>query len=193
MITLDEFTKKELRKKGLTLRNQMSHNEVTVLSKKIIEEIKKQVNFTNYQVLGFYMPLGNEVDLRPLITQLIALGKTAVIPKVHDQYTMDFYPIKTIDDTHVGKFGVLEPNSHKKIPKNEIDLIFIPGIYFSYQNYRLGFGAGYYDRYLKDYHQEQVGVCFSFQHIKDIPSQSHDIPMDVIITENPLHRHHNLD
>lgn len=182
--------KKELRKKGLALRNQISQHEVTNLSNRIIDQIKKHLDMINYQVLGFYMPLGNEVDLRPLMTELIDLGKTIVIPKVHDQYTMDFYSIKTINDTHVGRFGVLEPNRNKKMPKNEIEIIFIPGIYFSNQCYRLGFGAGYYDRYLKDYQHEKVGVCYAFQHITDIPSQDYDIPMDFIITENPLHQPH---
>lgn len=188
---MGDIMKEELRKKGLASRNQIPHDEVKVLSKRIIEQIKKQVDMMNYQVLGFYMPLGNEVDLIPLMTELIDLGKTIVIPKVHNQYTMDFYPIKAIDDIHFGHFGVLEPNSNKKMPKNEIDIIFIPGIYFSYKNYRLGFGGGYYDRYLKDYHQEKVGICFSFQHIFDIPSENHDIPLDFIITENPLHPLHD--
>lgn len=185
--------KKELRKKGLALRNQMRQDEVTDLSKRIIEQIKKQVDMMNYQVFGFYMPLGNEVDLKPLMTELIDLGKTIVIPKVHNQYTMDFYPVESIDDIHVGKYEVLEPNNNKKMPKNEIDIIFIPGIYFSYQNYRLGFGGGYYDRYLKNYHQAKVGICFSFQYINDIPLENHDIPLDFIITENPLHRLHDVD
>ncbi|QVK18747.1 5-formyltetrahydrofolate cyclo-ligase [Mycoplasmatota bacterium] len=183
--------KEYLRKKGLALRKQMHQDEVNDLSKKIIKQIKKQIDLMPYQVFGFYMPLGNEVDLRPLMRELIDLRKTIVIPKVHDQYTMDFYPIETINDVHKGHFGVLEPNCNRKMPKNKIDIIFIPGIYFSFQNYRLGFGAGYYDRYLKDYYQEKVGICYSFQHINNIPSQDYDIPMDFIITENPSHQPHN--
>jgi len=185
--------KKELRKKGLEIRNQMKQQEVIDLSKKIIEQIKISCNLNQYQVIGFYMPLGNEVDLRPLMTEVIALGKTVVIPKVQDKYNMDFYPIKNINDIHVGRFNVLEPNNEKKIPKTKIDIIFIPGIYFSKDHYRLGFGAGYYDRYLKDYHQKKIGVCFSFQYISQIPTDHYDIPMDEIIMENPLHQYHDGD
>ncbi len=185
--------KNELRKTGLEKRNKMSQNEVKELSNQIIKQIKNKFDLNLYHTLAFYMPLGNEVDLRPLMDELITLNKIIVVPKVFDRFTMDFYQIQTTLDVHTGKFKVLEPNSNKKIPKNEIDIIFIPGIHFSYQNNRLGYGAGYYDRYLKDYDHVKIGVCFSFQHIPLIPADSYDIPMDWIITENPLHLHHDED
>ncbi len=177
--------KEALRKEGLNKRNQMSCDEIVNLSNKIIKQIKKRIDFESYQVFGFYMPLGNEVDLRPLMEELINLGKTIVLPKVHDKKQMEFYPIQRIDEVHVGKYQVLEPNSKEKMPKTNIKIMFIPGIYFSYDGYRLGFGGGYYDRYLEDYPHLKIGVCYSYQHITSIPTNCHDIPMDDIITENP--------
>ncbi len=185
--------KQELRKTGLSRRNQMSEVEVRNLSAKIIEEIKKQLPIDKYDVLGFYMPLGNEVDLRPLMAELIAKGKTIVIPKVLDKNTMEFYPLQDMDDYYIGKFNVREPKSNKKMPKTKIDIIFVPGIYFSADKYRLGFGAGYYDRYLKDYPNLKVGICYGFQYIPEFPSDIHDVPMDLIITENPSHPYHDGD
>jgi len=182
-----------LRKKGLDLRNNMSKTEVNSLSYKIIKQIKENFNLDKYNVIGFYMPLGNEVDLRPLMKKLIESGKTIVIPKVLDKYNMEFYPLENIRDYHIGRFNVLEPNSNKKMPKNEIEIIFIPGIYFSYNKYRLGFGAGFYDRYLVNFCGIKVGICFNFQYISDFPINEYDIPMDKIITENPLHQYHDED
>jgi 5-formyltetrahydrofolate cyclo-ligase len=185
--------KKALRKTGLEKRNRMTKSEVETLSKQIIKVINSKFNLDKYQIIGFYLPLGNEVDLRPLIKELIELGKTIVLPKVLDKHTMEFFPIKDLNDHHIGRFNVLEPNSNKKIPKNEIEIIFVPGIYFSYQNYRIGFGAGFYDRYFAQYHNKKVGVCYAFQYVPNIPYNDYDIPMDQIITENPLHLYHDED
>ncbi len=185
--------KKDLRKKILKVRDQMTCNEVTLISKKIIRNIQRELKLDDYQVIGMYMPIGNEVDLRPLITSLIENNKTVVIPKVLSKEKMEFYPIESVNDIHEGKFKVLEPNCNKKMPKNEIDIMFIPGIGFSKQGYRLGFGAGYYDRYLVGYINQKVGVCFAFQLLSDFQTDRFDIPMDKVITENPLHQYHGED
>ncbi|HEY8365429.1 MAG TPA: 5-formyltetrahydrofolate cyclo-ligase [Haloplasmataceae bacterium] len=185
--------KEVLRKQALELRNALTKEEVLSRSRKIITQIKSQIDLSNYQVLGFYMPLGNEVDLRPLMKELLEMGKTIVIPKVLDKETMEFFPIKDLFDYHIGTFKVLEPNSNKIMPKTKIEIIFVPGLYFSYQKYRLGFGGGFYDRYLKDYSNKKIGVAYSFQYIKEIPYNEYDIPLDIIITENPLHQFHDED
>lgn len=185
--------KKELRKKILEIRDQMTYDDVSILSKNIIENIQREFKLDDYQVIGMYMPLGNEVDLRPLINMLIEKNKTIVIPKVLNKETMEFYPIKSVNDIHEGHFHVLEPNNNKKKPKNEIEIMFIPGIGFSKQKHRLGYGGGFYDRYLVDYAHLKVGVCFAFQLLHDFQTDKYDIPMDVIITENPLHQYHDGD
>lgn len=184
--------KKRLRKEVLGIRNSMSKDEVIRLSSDVIKQIKAHFNLDKYQVFGFYMPLGNEVDLRPLISELLSQGKTIVIPKVLNQYEMEFFPIKDLDDCFVSRFNLLEPKSNKKMPKNEIQIMFIPGISFSSKNYRLGFGAGYYDRYLVNYQGIKVGICFQFQ-LREFPINDYDIPVDVVITENRLPQRHNRD
>lgn len=98
---------------------------------------------------------------------------------------MAFYPIKDLNDYHIGRFKVMEPNSNEKMPKDAIEIMFIPGIAFSHKGYRLGFGAGYYDRYLVDYPNIKVGVCYDFQFVEELPTDLYDIPVDVIITETP--------
>lgn len=185
--------KKVLREKGLNIRNNLSIGEVKSKSNLIINNIKETFDLKKYNTLGFYMPLGKEVDLRPLIEELLQQGKTIVIPKVLDKYHMDFFPIKDLNDYNVGRFNVLEPTSNKKMPRDNIEIIFVPGIYFSDDKYRLGFGAGYYDRYLAAYSGIKVGVCFDFQHIPDLPIDDYDIPMDLIITENPSHQYRDED
>lgn len=177
--------KKLLREKILSIRNQLTKTEVEELSTKIIDNIKSMFDLCKYQVLAFYLPLGNEVDLRPLIQELLDNGKTIVLPKTLDKHTMAFYPIKDLNDYHIGRFKVMEPNSNEKMPKDAIEIMFIPGIAFSHKGYRLGFGAGYYDRYLVDYPNIKVGVCYDFQVVEELPTDLYDIPVDVIITETP--------
>lgn len=185
--------KKELREEFLALRNQLTKKDVEERSDIIIANIKRTFDLSKYDTLAFYLPLGNEVDLRPLIQELLNQGKTIVLPKVLDKHTMAFFPIKDLDDYHLGRFNVMEPNSNEKMPKDAIEIMFIPGIAFSSKGYRLGFGAGYYDRYLADYPHTKVGVCFAFQLVPELPTDSYDIPMDIIITETPTPLFHDGD
>ena len=109
-----------------------------------------------------------------------------------NKHEMEFFPIKDLNDCFVSKFNLLEPKSNKKMPKNDIEIMFIPGISFSSKKYRLGFGAGYYDRYLVDFQGIKVGICFHFQ-LREFPINAYDIPVDVVITENHPPLHHNMN
>ena len=106
---------------------------------------------------------------------------------------MAFLPIKDLNDVTESKFKVLEPKSNQKMPKNDIDLMFIPGIAFNQSKYRLGFGAGFYDRYLTDYQNLSIGICYEFQIISEKFEENYDIPMNLLITENRVHQYRDED
>ncbi|MDF2700112.1 MAG: 5-formyltetrahydrofolate cyclo-ligase [Haloplasmataceae bacterium] len=185
--------KKALREQYLNIRNQLDSKEIRLNSNLIIENVKKQFDLNQYNCFAFYMPLGKEVNIKPLIEELLNKNKKIVLPKVLDKTTMEFFPITDLSDVHLSKFKILEPNNNQKMPKNDIDLMFIPGIAFNHAKYRLGFGAGFYDRYLSDYKNIKVGICYEFQVIKDNFADDFDIPMNLIITENHVHQYHDED
>ena len=106
--------------------------------------------FKNSAVLFIYVSRKMEVDTRKIINYAFDLGKTVCVPKCFDNSKMQVYEIKSFDDLKMGSFSILEPKSHcKEMDKNDIDLAVIPCVTCDVDNNRLGYGKGYYDRYLE--------------------------------------------
>lgn len=185
-----DIMKNDLRKELIKTRNSLSEEVILDYTSKIISNIKKTFDFNKLNCIGQYMSINKEVETKGFINELLHEGKRVVLPKVENKIDMDFYPIESLKDVFKGSFNVLEPISKNKMPKDKIDIIFIPGIAFSKEMNRLGYGAGFYDRYLKDYKGIKVGLCYSFQ-IKSFEVYPHDVSMDYVITENHVHQFHD--
>lgn len=97
---------------------------------------------------------------------------------------MNFYLINSLDELKKSSFGILEPSNQSKIiNKENIDLLIVPMVAFDSNHNRLGYGGGYYDRYLKNYAGKVIGLAFSFQQTEALPVESFDIPIKTIIDE----------
>lgn len=130
-----------------------------------------------------YWPLSDEVDIRPLIDQLVAEGKTVVLPKVTGDETMELRRYTSRDDLQEGAFHILEPVGEPFTDYDQIDVALVPGMAFDAAGHRLGRGKGYYDRFLAAHpHLYKIGVCFPFQRVAEVPSEAHDIIMDEVIS-----------
>lgn len=170
--------KKELRKKLLNIRKELSKLEVSNYSKNIINKIKNSQEFKDAKVIGLYYPIKNEVDLLELLKE----NKAYCFPRVLGD-EMDFYLVNSLDDFHLGAFNVLEPNFDlKKIEKNEMDIIYIPCVGMSNKGYRIGYGKGYYDKYLKNYQNRKIAVCYNFQIVDESFEEEFDVRVDEIIS-----------
>jgi 5-formyltetrahydrofolate cyclo-ligase len=185
--------KKELRKQLIEKRKGLSISEVEITSKHIMNRIKSYFNLDEIQVIALYYPFNQEVDVLPLIEYLLKQNKIVVLPKVTSKTTMSFYKIDSLNDVSRSQFGVYEPNTNQVVTKDDIEIMFIPGVGFNSKGYRLGYGAGYYDRYLIDHAFNTVGVCFDFQITDEFEIAAHDIPLDFVISENRLLQCHNED
>ncbi|SIS36886.1 5-formyltetrahydrofolate cyclo-ligase [Salimicrobium flavidum] len=120
-------------------------------------------------------------------------GKKVAIPKVSPSLKdMDFYLVRSYDQLIPGYSGIMEPDTStcSIIHKIDIDLLFVPGLLFNYQGYRIGFGGGFYDRYLAGFHGTTVSITSEAQLKRKLPLEEHDIPVQVIITENRIIRVH---
>lgn len=185
--------KKEIREELITLRKIKGLKWVEEKSSLLCERICANFPLEKLEVIAFYYPFNHEVDLRPIMEELFKQNKKVVLPKVLSKTTMAFFPIADLTDVERSRFGVLEPRTMDSVDPNTIDLMFIPGVAFSKDCYRLGYGAGFYDRFLVDRDIQTVGVAYDFQVDDRFPIDPHDVPLNFVITESRLLQRHSGD
>jgi len=130
-----------------------------------------------------------EVDTWQIIRSGWLEGKRIVVPKcLPESKQMIFRKITSFEQLESVYFGLYEPkeNQTEEVSQQEIDLMIVPGVAFNRQGYRIGFGGGYYDRYLQKFKGETVSLAFSIQVLQELPIEKHDIPVKTIITEKEL-------
>lgn len=174
--------KKSLRKKIMKMRLDMSEKQYHDLSHFIIDELKNREEFQQAKTIAVYLSYHHEVDTWELVQEMIKM-KTICVPVIKDHHQMDFVEIQDLKSLKKNKYGIAEPCKGKVIDKNDIDVMIVPLVGYNNDNYRLGYGGGYYDRYLIDYHGKTIGLAFTFQKIEDYIPEEHDMPLDVILTK----------
>ncbi|HHW30409.1 MAG TPA: 5-formyltetrahydrofolate cyclo-ligase [Clostridiaceae bacterium] len=188
-------SKSFLRKELISLREKLSPQEVSDKSAIIADKLFKLSCYNNSRVIMGYMNFRNEVITESILEKSLNRGKRVVIPKIEilDDGTKGIIPYEIKDiqkDIELGTFGIREPNKEVAVEINheDIDLIIIPGVGFDVRGYRIGFGAGYYDKFLKKInpHCLKVALAFEIQVLEKVPEEKHDIPMDMIITEKRI-------
>lgn len=180
--------KNSLRKQYLALRKSKTEEELLKSSEKIIENLYTINDFTNAKTIMVYVSFRGEVNTLPLIRELLTRNKRVCVPLCNSKdYSMTAREIKAFDDLSSGAYGILEPNpTSPEIPANEIDFIVVPGCAFSEKGYRIGYGKGYYDRFLKNTKATTCGLGYDFSLAENLPFEETDIPLDIIITQSRI-------
>jgi len=174
--------KAELRKKMLTQRNSLDQDFVHESSKSIAEKLFAEEHFKNARTIAFYIPKGSEVDTRFMIDALEE-DREILVPITKDEIEM--VQLKSFDNLGPGRFGVPEPR--EKIPPSSFsDVVIVPGVAFGLCMHRLGYGLGYYDRFLSRSPAFRIGICYDFQVEEKLPTHENDQRMDMIITEKRI-------
>ncbi len=177
------LTKKEIRQQILKQRNEMDFEEVQQLSAQICDKIKELSVYKDTENICLYMPVNNEVDVTLLAEDAWSDGKTLWLPKTADNM-MGFYKFGNDTALTAGTYGVLEPVSEEKLEPGADTLVLMPGVAFSPDGGRVGYGGGYYDRYLNKWTMcKTVAVCYSFQILDELPMEDHDVRPDKIVCE----------
>ncbi len=188
----DKKDKKQIRDEILKLRSSLSHEEVADKSKKIFRKLLEMDIYLKSKIIMCYMDFRNEVATREFIETSLLKGKRVMLPLVgkdaDDNKVIIPCEIKDLDsDLEKGVLGILEPKKECKRLSNpeDIDFIVVPGIAFDLFKNRIGYGAGYYDRFLKTTREDclKVGIAFELQVLEEIKTEEHDVPLNVIITE----------
>lgn len=163
----------------------MSAEEVRCKSRDICKNLIGSEFYKSAGTIMIYMPIMNEADTSEILADIFARGRRAVIPMVKDDNMYGIY-VKKDSGYRRGKFGILEAIEEEYAEKTEIDAVIVPGIAFDRKGGRIGFGKGFYDRYLREMKAKKIGLCYDFQLIDDVCAEENDINMDCIITEKEI-------
>lgn len=176
-----------LRKGILKRRNGLSEAQRELKSRKILDRLINLNELKNADKICVYVSKGSEPDTFNIIQHLISIGKALYAPKsdINSNF-MTFYRVNSLSGLSLGAFSVLEPSdeNEKYIYSNVNDICIVPALSFDKQGYRLGYGKGYYDRFLKDFNGIKIGICFDEFITESLPRFVTDISADVIITES---------
>lgn len=175
-----ELDKKQLRKQLIQMR--LAFDDYQKQSHFIIEKLKKDPRFIKSKKIGIYLSYKHEVDTWKLIEEF-KTQKEFYVPIVRGKEVyFTLYQDKMIKN----KYGIDEPIDKQEINKEFLDLMIVPLVGYDANCYRLGYGGGYYDRYLKDFNAPTIGLAYSFQYIGHYQSEDFDIPLDDIITDKKI-------
>lgn len=184
--------KKNIRKEMLQKRDMLSVIQVEELSNEIQSNVLHWDKFINSSTIMLYSDFKNEVITKGIIESCLEKNKKVILPKVIKE-SRDILPclITGFNELNPGTYGIFEPDGINVIDKNEIELVIVPGVAFDASGYRIGYGAGYYDRFLKGYNGIKAGICYSIQLVKNAWPDQFDIKMDYLITERGIINTHN--
>ncbi len=178
--------KTQLRKHYRCLRNSLDNHSCQYDSRVITEKIIRSPWYQNAETVFVYVSMKNEVDTRMLIDYALKHGKKVAVPCcIPEKGTMDFYYIRSLQDLHKGYFGVDEPSlecSEKVTVKQGV--IIVPALAFDGKGYRMGYGKGYYDRYLADFKGVKIGICYHKCFRRCMIHDRFDQRVNYIITDN---------
>ncbi len=176
------MTKELLRKKLLEERKNLKNKAEKDAS--ILNALINQDFYKNAKTVMVYVSYQSEVDTRALIEKMLLDGKKLASPKCISKHEMEARAFFSFSELSRGAYGILEPSG--EIIK-DFDLIIVPGVGFSDRLHRIGYGAGYYDRFLKDHSAVSVGLFYEAQKC-DFKEGEFDHPLDFIITESKIYK-----
>ncbi len=173
--------KKELRKKILKQRAELTKQQVSAYSEAICNKILNNSVYRQAHNLCLYAPIRNEVDVTLLVNPSRESGKCVWLPRIIEG-RMDFFLYSTDTVLTEGAYHIPEPVSEQRLIPDAATLVIMPGAVFSVTHDRIGYGGGYYDRYLSKYPVcKTLAVCYDFQVVPELPGEEHDIKPENII------------
>ena len=192
-VTSDKTTSTRLRQEVLAKRDGLSNDERSNKSERIIQRLLSLDTILSCTSILLYVNFRSEVHTVHLLDELIAMNKTVSVPKtyVNEQRLAPIAITDTKRQLVPGYCNIPEPSSEilasNKVPADDLDLVIVPGSVFDERGGRLGYGGGYYDRFLSAFPRAiRIGLAFDLQIVRKIPLQPHDELLDMVITESRI-------
>lgn len=178
--------KAELRKQVLQEMKTISQEQKQFIDQALTERLLQHPFYQEAKIIATYLSFPHEFQTQGLIEQALKDGKKVLIPKIYPKGRMDFvvYDPQQLVKT---SFGLLEPQGNLEVmDASQIDLIHVPGLVFTTEGYRIGYGGGYYDRSLEHFSGHTLSTVYHYQ-VQDFSPENHDIPVqEVLIDEGNL-------
>lgn len=181
--------KKQMRASTKEKRLSMDAGIKSAADKKICNKLLNLWSVREATTVLCYVSTPIEVDTKEFIAALLKSGKTVAVPRCEGgKSEMNFYRIDSLDELLPGSFGVLEPepSAEKKIVDTEGTVCVVPAFMFDKKGYRLGYGKGYYDRYLSRYEGSTVGICYEENITDELFHGKYDRAVDLVLTEKHI-------
>ena len=177
-----DIEKAALRKHFLEKRDAISADLREISSTKIYNHLKQSEPYKHSQNISCYFPIGSEVNTHSIMLDILSNGKNLLLPTVVDN-DLEFRIVTDIKKLEKGHFDIMEPRDDCK-KSEEIDCVIVPTVAISKSGTRLGYGHGYYDKFLADKSVTKIALTYSKQIVKSIPSSDYDIKMDWVVSES---------
>lgn len=173
--------KKSLRKVLLEKRDSTSSDLRKIQSEKILKNLLKISAYKDAKSVASYYPIGSEVLTQDIMLDVLSGGKKLYLPKVKDE-NLVFKRVKEFENLERGSYGIMEPKDECET-SNEFDVVLVPTVGISPDGVRLGYGYGYYDRFLSKIDSVSISLTYEKQIVKRIPKTGDDVLIDWIVTE----------
>ena len=181
--------KKKTRQRVLQQRRAFSATEKTPAEQRMLKFLQSWDVFRQAKTIHIFISKTDEPDTSPIIESAWESGKTVAVPcVVPESFELFHSQLKSFEDLSSGALGVLEPSPEGRIKMTpeSFDLVIIPGVAFDRKGGRLGYGKGYYDRFLEQTAAFRLALAFNFQVLEKVPTEKHDVPMNGILTESGI-------
>ncbi|MBV4440972.1 5-formyltetrahydrofolate cyclo-ligase [Clostridium tyrobutyricum] len=181
------MNKKDIRKDILSIRDSLSDSQREALNNKIFDKVINSSEYKCAKCIFVFVSYRSEVNTHGIIKHALSSGKIVCVPKIISKDEgMKAVRIEKFSELVPGAFNILEPiSTYKKIDETFIDLTYVPGVAFDRHGGRVGYGGGYYDRFLKKLKKdsEKIAICYNFQLLDEVPRENHDVSIYKIITD----------
>ncbi|MEZ4990455.1 MAG: 5-formyltetrahydrofolate cyclo-ligase [Saprospiraceae bacterium] len=173
--------KRLLRKKMIDLRDAMVPETRRHMDRLLCQSLRELILERRPKIVHTYLPMPMEIDFLPVIHQMLEEHIRVVVPKTLRGGQLEHLILETPDQLEDGIFGTRHPMAG--VPyEGPYDLIIVPGLAFDFHGNRLGYGGGYYDRFLPAHPEAyKTALCYSFQLMNNLPVEPHDIPLDSVL------------
>lgn len=173
--------KKELRRMIREKKRAMTAAEIETASARLAELFYQTQQYKDASVIYGYLPYNQEVRTVPILEQALREGKRIAVPKIYGD-TMRFIYLEDLSKVEEGFSGIPEPVADGPVAEDPNALVLMPGLAFDAKGNRMGYGGGFYDKFLaREPNHPTVALCYSFQMVDTIPSEEYDIPVDCVL------------